>query len=116
MEKAYIYLVRRNKKDTKIVGVLQSSEPIYPSRLDLNCFPAKIKLNLQNIANEHKMDWEMWIETVENYNLLKDSLLARGITAASSPNSPIINLEDYEIPKFSIIKLNKNKFMIRRKH
>jgi hypothetical protein len=111
MGKTYLYLLKRNKKDAKIIGTIKCSGNIHPTRLvdlDLLGLAASERLGLKKIIEDHKIDWELWIESAENYNDLKIS------TVLASPNAPMLDLDSQEIPKSTLIKLNKNKIMTRR--
>lgn len=117
MGKVYLYLLRRNKKDTKIIGDLKSSGYVYPARLiDLDSLglSASDRLNLKSIINDHQLDWETWIESAENYTELRQNLDKRGCATPSSPNAPLLALASHELPRSTLIKLNKNKIMTRR--
>jgi hypothetical protein len=117
MGKAYLYLVRRNRKDTKIISVFGCSKHINPSKIDdisLLGLPEQKTQELRSVIDNHKMDWELWLESVDNYNLLKQSLLNRGIIAASSPNVPLLAIDFQEVPKSTLVKLSKNRIMTRR--
>ncbi len=117
MEKVYLYIARRNKQDTKIVGVLKSSGYIHAVRVDdlsLLGLPAPKIQALKSILEMHKFEWDLWLESADSYKTLKQNMLSRGILAASSPNAPLIEMESDEIPKPTLIRLNKNKIMTRR--
>lgn len=117
MGKVYLYLIRRNKKDTKIVGVFRCDSYVPPSKVDdinLLGLPAPKVMGLKDVINNHKIDWDLWLESAENYNSLKQNLINRNIIAASSPNAPLLAMDAHEIPKSTVVKLNKNKVMLRR--
>lgn len=117
MGKTYLYLLRRNKKDTKIIGTIKCNGNIHPSRvldLDLLGLAATERLGLKKIIEDHKMDWELWVESAENYNDLRANMEKRKLTIPASPNTPLLDLNSQEIPKSTLVKLNKNKIMTRR--
>lgn len=117
MEKVYLYFLRRNKKDIKIIGNLKSSGRVHPTRLvdlDLLGLSASDRLNLKSIINYHQSDWEIWIESAENYAELRKNLNKRGCVAPSSLNAPLLTLASQELPKSALIKINANKLMTRR--
>lgn len=117
MEKVYLYLARRNNRDTKIVGTLKSSAYVHPTMIkDITILglPADKLQTLQDVLDKHKFEWDLWLESADNYKLLKENLQVRGIIASSSSNAPFIDLESHEIPKTTLIKLAKNKIMTRR--
>lgn len=117
MAKTYIYLLKRSKKDIKIIGSVQSNIRVIATRLkDLNLLglPAQKRLDLQAIVVSHQLDWEVWIESAEDYEELMKSLHNRGFIVPPSSNTPLMSLMSHEIPKSSLVKLNKNKTMIRK--
>jgi hypothetical protein len=70
-------------------------------------------MDLAKVVQDHRMEWEPWIETAANYHILRGNMLKRGINAPPSANSPLINFTS-EISKATEVKLNKNKTMTRR--
>ena len=117
MGKTYLYLLRRNKKDAKIISIIKCSGDIHPTRvvdLDFLGLASSERLGLKNIIENHKMDWDLWVESAENYNDLRINMEKRKLNVPSSPNTPLIDLTSQEIPKSTLLKLNKNKIMTRR--
>lgn len=117
MGKTYLYLLKRNKKDTKVIGTINCNGTIHPTRildLDLLGLAATERLGLKKIIEDHKMDWELWLESAENYSELKSNMEKRKLTISASPNAPMLDLGSQEIPKSTVVKLNKNKIMTRR--
>lgn len=115
MGKIYLYLLKRNKKDVKIIGTMKCDGNLHPSRLNdvgLLQLDSKTYNSIKEIVEKHKMEWEIWIESADNYNDLKNKLIERKII--SSSNNFLLNLDNYEIPKSMIVQLNKNKIMARR--
>ncbi len=116
MGKVYLYLLRRNRKDSKIIGIMTSESPVLPTRLtdlDLLGLHVQERMKLKKIIDEHRLDWDVWMESVENYEELRKSLANRHIIAATSANTPLLDMGT-AIPKTTLIKLNKNKIMTRR--
>lgn len=115
MEKIYLYLVKRNKTDAKVIGTLLSPHHIQTGRLNMDDLGlvAQERMDLTKVIQDHRMEWEPWIETAGNYHVLRESMLKRGIHAPPSANSPLINFTS-ELPKVVAVKINKNKTMIRR--
>jgi len=116
MEKIYLYLVKRNKTDAKVIGTLVSPHYIQTGRLanlDELGLNAQERMDLIKVVQDHRMEWEPWVETAANYQILRENMLKRGIHAPPSANSPLINFAG-EITKSVAVKLNKNKTMTRR--
>jgi hypothetical protein len=113
----YIYLQRRNKSDVRIIGTISSSQEIKASRLneiDHLGLSAGDRSELKMTLMNYLLDWEPWIESASNYHELRERLIKRGINVPPSANTPIINFEAIEVPKATVVKINKNKTMIRR--
>lgn len=112
----YIYLTRRDKSNVRIIGTINSSQQIHASRLtewghlglsQADC--SDLKMTLMNYV----LEWEPWIESAESYKDLREKLLNRGIDAPPS-NTPLHYFEPTQVPKATLVKLNKNKVMTRR--
>jgi len=117
MGKTYLYLLKRNKKDAKVISTIKCSGNIHPTRLidlDQLGLASSERLGLKKIIEDHKIDWELWVESAENYNDLRVNLENRKSIIAASPNTPMLDLDSQEIPKSTLFKLNKNKIMTRR--
>lgn len=79
----YIYLARLDKKGIKVISGFKYDKKIYPSRIsDIN----KLNLN-QQVHNkviqesyENRMQYDLWAETANSFNDLRDSLKKRGYT------------------------------------
>jgi hypothetical protein len=116
MEKVYLCLIKRNKSDVKIVGTIVSSYHLQTSRLadvDILGLPAQERMDLKKIIEDHRMEWEPWIETALDYHQLMTNLHKRGINAPPSANAPLINFTT-QVSKTVALKINKNRIMIRR--
>ncbi len=116
MGKLYLYLLRRNKKDVKIIGSISSTILIPATRMEVDMLglPAQERLKLTQVIQQHQVEWEPWLESAEAYKQLRESLEKRRIVAPSSPNAPLIDFAVQELPKASQIKLTKNRVMTRR--
>ena len=112
----YIYLTRRNKREVKIIGTINSSQHIHPSRLtewgNLGLSTSDC-CDLKDTLEGHIMEWEPWIESAESYKDLREKLLKRGVDAPAS-NMSILYFEPTQVPKAALVKLNKNRVMTRR--
>jgi hypothetical protein len=116
MLKTYLYLLKRNKKDVKIIGIVNSDNLVNSTRLNdaiLASFAAQDRLGIKEVMNNHQLEWDAWIESAEGYVSLKNNLHKRGVSAPPSAGIPLLNLESKELSKQTLSRLNKT--MIRRK-
>jgi hypothetical protein len=90
--KAYLYLAKRNKKGTKLIARFNTSKEV-ASRIEniaiLN-LPSELENKIKKIVEQNKMSWELWVETANSYELLKESLRKRGYTDISIHPVPMI--------------------------
>ena len=103
--KAYLYLARRDKKGAKLVASFQSEAELVtrvPNIKSLN-LPAKLEKQIEKIAYDNRMEWELWIETVDSYESLKKNLYKRGYSDLSTNPIPMIlsftPLDDKQLEK-----------------
>jgi hypothetical protein len=91
--KAYIYLAKRNKKGTRLLARLQVPNPL-ATRVDdvknLNLHP-ELEKKIDNEVKENKIYWELWIETAESYQKLKETLVKRGYSNIALHPVPMFN-------------------------
>lgn len=112
---AYLYLARRDKKGAKLVARLQSSIDVVSrvENIGLLNLPPNIENDVKKIAYDNRMQWELWIETIDSYESLRKSLAKRGYTQVSL--NPVPMLSGMKL-KVNEVKLNKPpKTMISRK-
>ena len=67
MPKTYLYLLKKNKKDIKIIGTIESNK-VTAERLNVNIlskFPAKERLDVLEMIDKNKIDWDAWVESVK---------------------------------------------------
>lgn len=117
MGKVYLYLIKRNKGDAKVIGSVISTHQFQASRLsDLGVLgmSSQERTDLEKVIESHRMEWEPWLESADDYLQLRDKLHKRGVNAPPSTNTPLINFSASELSKVVAVKLNKNKTMIRR--
>lgn len=103
MEKVYLYLVKRNKSDAKIIGNMFSEHTIHPTRLSVHDLD-KMGLNAQErgdvekLIHDNRLEWEPWIASAADYQALRDKLHKNGVSAPPSPNAPTVDLKAKKIP------------------
>ena len=91
--KAYLYLAKRNKKGTKLLARLEVPKPL-ASRVEdiknIRLHP-ELESKIDKVVQKNKMHWELWIETAESYQKLKDALIKRGYSEISMHPVPMFN-------------------------
>ena len=91
----YIYLAQRNKKGIKILTVL-NGEACPPTKLpDITAIglPANFSKKLAKEIYDHRMRWEPWVESAENFAALKAALKKRGYSDLPFCSSPQFEME-----------------------
>ena len=91
--KAYLYLAKRDKRGAKLVARFQSSVELNSRITNLKSLnlPVAIEKQLEEIAYTNRMDWELWIETVDSYENLRNHLYKRGYSNISINPIPMLN-------------------------
>lgn len=82
--KLYLYLTRRDKKGMQLLSTFTANTSFAPTRVSdieaLNIQPPELAKQIIAAVEANKMLWEPWIEGVENYQVLLQSLTNRGYT------------------------------------
>lgn len=77
---AYLYLLSRDKKDLKIITVLQGSCPTKKlSKIQELNLSRDLESQIESIIKDHKMNWEVWIENASSIQELIENLSKRGL-------------------------------------
>lgn len=88
--KLYLYLARRDRSNIKVLTTFPG--PIYPATRVKNIedlkLPLELEKELSKTIRENRMLWEVWIEGAENYDSLRESLIARGYRNVPGFHSP----------------------------
>jgi hypothetical protein len=82
--------------------------------------PDSIEQSIAAIVDEHKMDWELWIQSADDFEVFRASLGKRGYTNLPNYSTPLYRPErDALTPKPVAIPntraLHKPKTMLQRK-
>lgn len=112
----YLYLRKRDNSEIKIISTINHSDTITPKRIDdVETLGIKEAASIKGFIDTHKAEWDVWIESADNYTHLKANLKKRGINAPSSPNAPLHKVAlTEELPMATMSKLKKGNSMIRR--
>lgn len=88
----YLYLARRDKKGMKVLATFKG--PLYPATrvtdIESLNMPKDLERKVARMIHEERMLWEPWIEGVESYNDLRDSLRGRGYSNIPSFHTPVL--------------------------
>ena len=96
----FVYLTRRDKKGLKLVLVLQGLNVPATRLTDLGILRLnpEVVVELQNIVYENRMDWELWIESANNYEELRQNLINRGYSELPIKCKPIHSESSHNNP------------------
>ena len=85
MAKIFLYLGRRDKKDVRVINVLDGPEtpPTRLSDVKLLNLPANMETEVVQIVYDNRMYWEAWLESAASYEALKNALRQRGYRVPS---------------------------------
>ena len=115
MGKIYVYLSKRDKSTIKILTILNGAK-CPPTKIE-NVESLKLSENLtnflKNAIEEHKMLWEFWMESSEDFAELREKLKKRGIKKLPAHAASAYTSKDKGAP--AVVKKPKVKTMLRRK-
>lgn len=102
---AYLYLAKRDKKGIKLIIRLYSPKELVSRIVDVKFLglPRDLEKNIEKIVQDNKMDWELWLATVNSYDELKKLLRKRGYSRIPTNSIPQI----VEVGNFKNINSNK---------
>lgn len=88
----YLYLTKRDKKDVKLVTLLQGQCPTPMKITDLSALDLPIAWTkaLENIVAKDKMHFELWMESASDVLELQRRLKDRGYKQIPIMTSPIV--------------------------
>lgn len=93
----FIYLLQRDKKNLKIITILDGSCPTKKiTKVSDLSLPPKLSQLVENMVYENRMMWELWIETADTIHDLLASLAKRGIALFPIKCHPAIRLSDID--------------------
>ena len=113
MEKIYLYLMKRDKKTIKVLKILNgpTCSPKKVSDVSVLGLNEDTLKNLSDIIEEHKMLWEVWIESAADFQELKNKLKKRGIKNVPMSAAPVEKKKEALVDK----KIIKKPSMLKRK-
>ena len=113
----YLYLLNRNKEDLKVVMVVQGLTTMPTKITDMSVLrlEAKVIEELRSIVEEHKANWDLWIEPASNYQELYNNLRRRGYHKIPVKSKPIHSESSFNDPHVADTRqLAKKSTMVRK--
>ena len=115
MQKIYLYLARRDKKEVKILSIF-NGESLPATRVpeikDLG-LPAALETKIKATIYQNRLMWETWIESAENSAQLKSNLIERGYKDVPFAGRALFSITPHE--ESGPVQPNYNKLKIRYK-
>lgn len=91
-EKLYLYLVSRDKKGFKLVTTFPATQQCPPTKItDIAALRMAEETTkaVESIAYEHRMKYDLWIQSAADFKSLKKSLEYRGYSNLPIQMSPL---------------------------
>ena len=81
--KLYLYMARRDKQAVKTLTVLECEDyevipAIRVENIDFLNVPIVTQSEIMKTIYEHRLLWELWVETADNYTDLRAKIKGRG--------------------------------------
>jgi hypothetical protein len=94
MNRLYLYLGSRSKSDTKLVAVLRGNKEV-SSVVDIKSLklPLVLEQQIEREVYDHRMQYELRVESSPSYNLLRKKLLKQGYKEVPLDPSPMLDCE-----------------------
>ena len=113
----FVYLARRDKKGLKVIMNLQGMTTPATRLTDMGALrlTPEVVVELQSIIHEHRMDWEPWIESADNYEELRQKLVRRGYSQLPLKSEPLHSESSYNNPHVADTRtMGAQKTMLRK--
>lgn len=115
----WVYLARRDKTSVEILTVLRGREvlPVRIPDLDILGLPQVWKVEMRRLIEERKMEWELWAESAEDFDTLRERLKKRRYTNLPINGQPLfVRTSFIDPPNVNVNRLPKAKKMVKRKN
>lgn len=116
MADIYLYLARRDKTDIRLLAKFKGRE-LLPTRLDdledLD-LPITWVSQLNKIIFESRMLWELWVESSDSFELLRNGLKKRGYINVPTSSQTEFREGNVSSPTINTSRLPKKKIMIKK--
>ena len=112
----YIYLAKRDKTGIRLISKFIGSSQL-PVRIeDINYLnlSQNLSLQIQQLSYDNRMNWELWIESIDSFNDFRNSLKSRGYQNIPINPQPEISSSLKENQYLNLNRLPKLKKMIRK--
>lgn len=119
MQRLYLYLASRKKQGIKLITVLNSEAVVLRTHIkDLTTLklPPIWQREIQKIIADNHMLYEPLMETVPNYNVLRQRLKERGYHSIPMGSPQMINILKFGVPpKANVSSVRGRKTMIQKR-
>lgn len=80
MNKIYLYLLKRDRKEAKLIAVLDGLEtsPVKIDEISKLRLQPELTQFVTEIVRQHRMEWELWMQSTENGEALRKTLEKNG--------------------------------------
>ncbi len=98
-KKLYLYLARRDKKGMRLLSTFNENVDMPPTRVsDIKqlSLPETMEKEISRTVYENRMLWELWIQSAESFQGLKQLLKKRGYKKLPMVSAP---MHTHKLPK-----------------
>jgi len=112
----YLYLARRDKTGVRLLAIVQGKETLSTRVDDINTLglPSSWASQISKIVYDSRMYWELWIETADSWDALRNILKTRGYTNVPIKGTPEYSESITLTPVVNLNSLPKKSLMIRK--
>jgi hypothetical protein len=115
----YLYLARRDKKGIKILTAFKGDKIGRTSVSDIKKLglPEDLAQSISSTVHENRMLWEVWLESADNFNKLREKLIKKGYSNLPIKANLIHQPKNFTKPTQTIVAnlpLKPLKTMIKR--
>ncbi len=96
--KIYLYLQDKNKENFKLLSVFNgpATKPKQIHNIADLKLPAEVTEQVKEIIHEHKMEWDVWMESAATYRELVENIKFRG-GGLPLNSAPLLNTHSISI-------------------
>jgi hypothetical protein len=99
MRRLYLYLANRNKQGIKLITVLQGEKIVNSKVTDVTLLklPQIWERKIAVIVHEHRMHYDLHVESAYDFNELRDKLAIRGYADLPMGTSFLLDMRAYSL-------------------
>jgi hypothetical protein len=117
MTNLWLYLARRDSKGIRVLTVLRGRNQPALRITDMSVLqlPSSWEAEIRQIVEDNRLQWELFIESADDYDTLRQNLKNRGYTSLPLNNQPeFIRNDINDAPEINVARLPKQYSMLRR--